>query len=201
MNIWILGGFLGSGKTTLLLQLARKITQCHQRENLPLVIIENEIGDVSVDGGLLGEYQLRELFSGCVCCTLASGLAQCIRQLRRELNPGCILVETTGLAQPKSVVQVLETYVPEEGRPGVLVVADAQRWDELMDCMDVFLQNQLQRADGILLNKIDLVSPEDGKRIEKEIRSMQPGVPVWPVCSKKDNSALFATILGGETHD
>lgn len=195
MSIWILGGFLGAGKTTLLLQLAKQLAWAHRNRRLPLVIVENEIGDVSVDGGLLGDYQLRELFSGCVCCTLASGLAQCIRQLRQEENPGCILIETTGLALPKSVVQVLETYVPEEGRPNVLVVADAQRWDELFDCMDVFLQNQLERADGILLNKTDLVSPEDTQRICGEIQHLRPGVPVWPVCGQQDNAPLFRQIL------
>lgn len=195
MSVWILGGFLGSGKTTLLLQLAKQLTRVCQDSQLPLVIVENEIGDVSVDSGLLGNYQLRELFSGCVCCTLASGLAQCIQQLRQEQDPGCILIETTGLAQPKSVVQVLETYVPEEGRPNVLVVVDAQRWDELYDCMDVFLENQLERADGILLNKTDLVTPGDVQRICGEIRQLQPGVPVWPVCGQNDNEPLFQRIL------
>ena len=79
MKLLCIAGFLGSGKTTVLLELARTMTQ----SGLQLAIVENEIGDVGVDGGYVREAGLpvQELFGGCICCTLQTGLVETLRAL------------------------------------------------------------------------------------------------------------------------
>ena len=92
MKVIILGGFLGSGKTTVLLQMAPLIREISKKE-MALAVIENEIGEVSVDSRLRQGYEVRELFSGCICCTLTSDLGSALREIGWEYDPEYVLVE------------------------------------------------------------------------------------------------------------
>ena len=114
MKILLIGGFLGSGKTSFILKLAH-----HMIEDLGIaniVILENEIGEISVDDKVLGAagYEVRGLFAGCVCCTLAGELPSSIRQIERELNPDWLIMEATGVDLP---------YVFAARRPGDAAVS------------------------------------------------------------------------------
>ncbi len=195
MKIVILGGFLGSGKTTVLLRLAAYAVGNHEGSGVPVAIIENEIGDVSVDTKLLGGYEVRELFSGCICCTLAGDLTSCSEEIRKQYDPEWLLIEATGMAKPSAVKQVMSTYSGAESLRTV-VLADASRWDDLFDYMEVFMTSQLKGADVILLNKCDLVSPEDLERIRSDIEELAPGTRVEAVCAREDGGEWIRGILG-----
>ena len=171
MKIVILGGFLGSGKTTVLLKLAKTLISESKGKGTPVVIIENEIGDVSVDTGLLGGYEVRELFSGCVCCTLAGDLTVAANEIQEKYAPDFLIIEATGVAQPKNIIKIMEQYAKAEDILDI-VLADAYRWEDLMDYMDVFISNQLKGADFVLLNKCDLVSEETADSACGDIREM-----------------------------
>jgi G3E family GTPase len=172
MKILLLGGFLGSGKTSILLQLAKHIIE---KEGSPgrttVMIIENEIGDVGVDDKLLKSQGLtvKELFSGCACCTSAGDLLLDIQKIRDELDPKWIIVEATGVAYPRQIKESVEMYfqVPVK----ILVVADAKRWKRLRNAMSQLIDAQLELADLILLNKVDLVDEEAAEATLSDIRT------------------------------
>lgn len=185
MKCIVLGGFLGSGKTTVLLKLAKSIiNQSQGKSENPLVIIENEIGEISVDSKLLGDFEVRELFSGCICCTLTSDLTRSIKGLYDEFHPEWIIVEATGLAYPDKIVETIRQYAHECEKVMTLTIADAGRWFEVMDYMDVLLLGQMKTGDLMLLNKIDLVDTMAVKEIESELKKINPEADVVVMSAK-----------------
>lgn len=192
MKILILGGFLGSGKTTLLLQLAKHISDVSNNET-PIAIIENEIGEISVDSSVLGSYNVKDIMSGCICCSLAGEIFPAIQEIENDLHPEYIIIEATGMAYPSNIAETIEKYLHENIR--TICLADASRWDEQMECMEIFTANQLKGADLILLNKTDLVSSSDIERIVNEINTIVPNIDVFPI-SAKYGIETFNSILG-----
>ena len=195
MKILILGGFLGSGKTTFLLKLAEYLTKNVTDNKTPVAVIENEIGEISVDSSVLGNYRVKDIMSGCICCSLAGEIFPAIKEMQEDLNPEYIVIEATGMAYPANIASTIEEYFPESIR--TVCLADASRWDELMEYMDIFTSNQLKGSDVILLNKTDLVSAEDTARICKEIEELVPGVDVIPMSAKSEINNM-EEILGGK---
>jgi len=115
VKLLCIAGFLGSGKTTVLLELARTMTQ----SGLQLAIVENEIGDVGVDGGYVREAGLpvQELFGGCICCTLQTGLVETLRALELQYAPDWVVVEPTGLAAPGDLMKTVRVLdLADNGR-------------------------------------------------------------------------------------
>ncbi|NLO48332.1 MAG: GTP-binding protein [Clostridiales bacterium] len=172
MRILLLGGFLGSGKTSILLQLAKHIISKEGKSgSTTVMIIENEIGDVSVDDKLLISQGLavRDLFSGCACCTSGGDLLMDIQKIKDEINPKWIIIEATGVAYPRQIKESIEMYfhIPVK----ILCVADAKRWKRLRRAMSQLIEAQLELADCILLNKVDLVSEEEADAVLADIRT------------------------------
>jgi len=129
MRLLCVAGFLGSGKTTVLLELARRVAEA----SLTLAIVENEIGEVSVDGGIVRERGLpvRELFGGCVCCTLQTGLVDTLRALAADPAPDWVLVEPTGLAALADITTTVRELMPDVDEIRALTLIDAERWETL----------------------------------------------------------------------
>lgn len=195
MNCIVLGGFLGSGKTTVLLKLAKSIIEhYHGGSKTPLVIIENEIGEISVDSKLLGNYQVREIFAGCICCTLASDLTLNIKRLYEEFEPEWMIIEATGLAYPDKIVQTIRKYAPECQKVMTIAIADAGRWFDLMDYLDVLLLGQMKTSDLMLLNKIDRVDETVVKTIEAKLKDQNPKATLVAVSAKDDIGDLSRRV-------
>lgn len=169
MKFLIVGGFLGSGKTSFILHLAKHLVQARGVEKV--VILENEIGQVSVDDKVLrgSGYQVKGMFSGCVCCTMAGELPLNVRQLQRELDPQWIIMEATGVAMPYNIRENLERTLALH--PQVTCLVDAQRWRRLLGPMAQILPFQLRDTHRILINKTDLVSPEELDWIRASVAS------------------------------
>ena len=106
MNFLVIGGFLGSGKTSFLLQLARYMVE--KRGIKKVVLLENEVGEVGVDDKVLkgAGYQVKNMFAGCVCCTLSGSLPLTIKEIQAQLNPDLIIMETTGMAFPLEIKRI-----------------------------------------------------------------------------------------------
>ena len=145
MKLLVVAGFLGSGKTTVLLDLARRMTD----DGLSLAIVENEIGEVGVDGEVVRRHGLpvRELFGGCICCTLQTGLAETLRAIEAEYAPDWAVVEPTGLAAPGDVVTTLRAFMPSLERTAVLTLVDAERWEMLWEVVEPLVTAQVEAAD------------------------------------------------------
>jgi G3E family GTPase len=171
--VTVLTGYLGAGKTTL---LNRILSEPHGKK---YAVIVNEFGEIGIDNDLVvgADEEVFEMNNGCICCTVRGDLVRILDGLmRRKGKFDAVIVETTGLADPAPVAQTF--FVDENvGRKtrldAVVTVADA-RWlsDRLKDAPEA--KNQIAFADVILINKTDLVSPEELREVESRIRGINP---------------------------
>src|SRR5213083_412146 len=171
--VTVLTGYLGAGKTTL---LNRILTEQHGKK---YAVIVNEFGEIGIDNDLVvgADEEVFEMNNGCICCTVRGDLIRIIEGLmRRKGQFDAIIVETTGLADPAPVAQTF--FVDENvGRKtkldAVVTVADA-KWlkERLKDAPEA--KNQIAFADVILINKTDLVAPDELGDVEARIRGINP---------------------------
>ena len=158
-DIILLSGFLGSGKTTLLKQMLGWETDLSGT-----VVLVNEFGEVGIDGALLKDSgsDVVELTSGCICCTLSADLKQSLEKIHSRFAPRRIFIETTGVADPMAIKSLLQdpSLSAKMTLKKTVTVLDADFWEARENFGPLFY-NQLDAAQLILLNKIDLI--EEGK--------------------------------------
>jgi len=171
--VTVLTGYLGAGKTTL---LNRVLSEQHGKK---YAVIVNEFGELGIDNELVvnAEEEVFEMNNGCICCTVRGDLIRIIEGLmKRKGRFDAILIETTGLADPAPVAQTF--FVDDEVRnrtklDSIVTVVDAKNFlQRLEDSHEA--AEQVAFADIVLLNKIDLVSPDEAARVEARIRSINP---------------------------
>ena len=171
--VTVLTGYLGAGKTTL---LNRILSEPHGKK---YAVIVNEFGEIGIDNDLVvgADEEVFEMNNGCICCTVRGDLIRILDGLlkRRGQFDG-ILVETTGLADPAPVAQTFfldDTVGGRTALDAVVTVADA-KWlkERLKDAPEA--KNQIGFADIIVLNKTDLVTPEELSDVELRIRAINP---------------------------
>src|SRR5208282_478831 len=169
--VTVLTGYLGAGKTTL---LNRILSEPHGKK---YAVIVNEFGEIGIDNDLVigADEEVFEMNNGCICCTVRGDLVRILDGLmRRKGRFDAIIVETTGLADPAPVAQTffVDENVGKKTRlDAVVTVADA-KWlsERLKDAPEA--KNQIAFADVILINKTDLVSPEELSEVEARIRGI-----------------------------
>jgi G3E family GTPase len=171
--VTVLTGYLGAGKTTL---LNRILSEPHGKK---YAVIVNEFGEIGIDNDLVvgADEEVFEMNNGCICCTVRGDLVRILDGLmKRKGKFDAIIVETTGLADPAPVAQTF--FIDENvGRrtklDAVVTVADA-KWlnDRLKDAPEA--KNQIAFADVILINKTDLVTPDELAEVEARIRGINP---------------------------
>lgn len=171
--VTVLTGYLGAGKTTL---LNRILSEQHGKK---YAVIVNEFGEVGIDNDLIvdADEEVFEMNNGCICCTVRGDLIRIIESLmRRKDRFDAILVETTGLADPAPVAQTF--FVDDEVRQktkldAIVTVVDAKHLlGEIDQAHEA--QEQLAFADIVILNKTDLVTPEQLSAVEARIRKINP---------------------------
>ncbi|SMC99889.1 GTPase, G3E family [Fulvimarina manganoxydans] len=171
--VTVLTGYLGSGKTTL---LNRILSEDHGRK---YAVIVNEFGEIGIDNDLIVESdeEIYEMNNGCVCCTVRGDLVRVVEGLtRRKGRFDAIVVETTGLADPVPVAQTF--FMDEDVRAkteldAVIALVDAKHLPlRLKDSREA--EDQIAFADVVLLNKTDLVTPEELAKVEATVRAINP---------------------------
>jgi len=176
--VTILTGFLGAGKTTL---LNRILTTEHGRR---VAVIVNEFGEVGIDHHLLisSEQEIVQMNNGCICCTVRGDLLRSLFQLLEQRSKfDTLMIETTGLADPAPVVQTF--FIDERIRNefqlnGVVTVVDSKHiWQQIDYCTEA--REQIAFADLVLLNKMDLISPEDLSELEYKIRVLNGAARIY----------------------
>lgn len=177
-RILLLAGFLGSGKTTLLKRILSWETDLSDS-----VVLVNEFGDIGIDGALLKDSgsDVIELTSGCICCTLSADLKQSLEDIWNRFRPKRIFIESSGVADPAAIVTALmEPLLMRSMRLGkVITVLDADFW-EAREVFGPLFYSQLERADLILLNKIDTQEKEKIPQYLKEMHEVLPDTQVVP---------------------
>ena len=166
--ITLLTGPLGSGKTTLL----RHILAAQPGK---MAIVMNEFGEIAIDTKVVEGKNVRiaELGGGCVCCSLLGEFEAAVNEIIEKIAPERIVVETTGLAEPEALVFNIQEALPQCRLDGVVSVIDADmliRFPELGHTTRL----QIEGADILLLNKIDLIEPAQIEPLETKLREINP---------------------------
>ncbi|NNG01489.1 MAG: GTP-binding protein [Desulfobacteraceae bacterium] len=174
----LLSGFLGAGKTTLL-----KNILSWQADLSDTVVLVNEFGAVGIDGGLLKDAgsEVIELNSGCICCTLSTDLRKSLLSIRKQFRPARIFIESTGVADPVSVAEVINhgDLARSMTLKRIVTVLDADFW-EAREVFGPVFYSQLEMAHLILLNKVDALDSDKIPVFLKEIHAMMPHARVIP---------------------
>jgi len=173
-SLTIITGFLGSGKTTLLRALLERGAGGRR-----LGLVVNELGQIGLDGSVLeqaGAAPLVELTGGCVCCEAGSDFLLAVEELS-DYAPDCIVVETTGLAEPGGIIRRARSA----GLPldAVVAVADAANLEAALAASPV-AEWQLRAADLIVLSKVDLVAPAEHAAASERLRALNPRAAIVP---------------------
>ena len=188
MKLLCISGFLGSGKTTVLLQVAAALARADQA----VAIVENEIGDIGVDGNAVSELGMpvRELLGGCVCCTLQAGLVETLHSIASEIAPDWVVMEPTGLASPRDLVKAVRSWVPEVDDVLVLTVVDAARFGVLLEVAAPLIEAQIEAASVVALNKVDEVDTSELADIEASVKAFNSSATVHSICAIRQDVAL-----------
>jgi G3E family GTPase len=170
--ITLVTGPLGSGKTTLL----RHILATRPAK---IAIVMNEFGEIAIDTKVIEGKNVRiaELGGGCVCCSLLGEFEAAVTEIIKKVAPEIIIVETTGLAEPEALVFNIQEALPECRLDGVISVIDADmlvRFPELGHSTRL----QIEGADILLLNKIDLVDAKQIEPLESKLRKINPSAAI-----------------------
>ena len=157
-TIDIFSGFLGAGKTTLIKKL---IADGYQGQKL--VLIENEFGEIGIDGGFLQDsgIQINEMNSGCICCSLVGDFSKALHQVIEEYHPDRILIEPSGVGKLSDVIRAVQSADTAGAvLGGFTTVADATKVKMYMKNFGEFYNNQVETAGTIVLSRTDSISAE-----------------------------------------
>jgi len=182
MQVDIIGGFLGSGKTTAILHLLKN----GEFDPSRTVLLVNEFGEVGVDGALLGGADgagsVREIPSGCICCSLKLDFMSQLEDIARTLAPDRVVVEPSGVAATRDILQALthERVAHLVGGIRTVLVLDPDDHDWFVEMSPTFVDSQIGLAQLILLNKTDLADPEDVARVTADLERRNPDAVVLP---------------------
>ena len=173
-KIDIISGFLGAGKTTLIKKLLKEAFAGEQ-----LVLIENEFGEISIDGGFLKEsgVQISEMSSGCICCSLVGDFNQALKDVQQQFHPDRILIEPSGVGKLSDVIVAVENTVAETSGMALnsfVTVADATKVKIYMKNFGEFYNNQIESAGTIILSRTQKLSPEKLESAVAMLREKNP---------------------------
>ena len=189
-KIDIVSGFLGAGKTTLIKKL---LADAFQGEKL--VLIENEFGEISIDGGFLKDsgVQISEMSSGCICCSLVGDFNKALKEVHEQFHPDRILIEPSGVGKLSDVIVAVENTVkdvPDMKLNSFVTVADATKVKIYMKNFGEFYNNQIESAGTIILSRTQKLSQE---KLEAAVALLR---------EKNPNAAILTTpwdVLDGKT--
>ena len=157
-KIDIFSGFLGAGKTTLIKKL---IKEAYAGEKL--VLIENEFGEIGIDGGFLKDagINITEMNSGCICCSLVGNFSKALEQVLTEYNPDRIIIEPSGVGKLSDVIKAVQNLSdPKIVLNSFTTVADATKCKMYMKNFGEFYNNQIEHANSIVLSRTDGMDEE-----------------------------------------
>ena len=171
-KIDIVSGFLGAGKTTLIKKL---IAEGYSGEKL--VLIENEFGEIGIDGGFLQDagVTVNEMNSGCICCSLTGDFRQALHMVIEQYAPDRVIIEPSGVGKLSEIVAAVQTAgLPDVELGGLTTVVDASRAKLYMKNFGEFYDNQVQSANCIVLSRTGSMSEEKIAQAEALLREKNP---------------------------
>ena len=185
----IISGFLGAGKTTLIKKLLADAYASEQ-----IVLIENEFGEIGIDGGFLEEagIEIREMNSGCICCSLVGDFEEALKKVITEYHPDRIVIEPSGVGKLSDVITAIEkaSHACDLQIEARTTVADANKCMMYMKNFGEFFNNQIEHATAILLSRTQNMNEAKLTKIVEKIKEHNPNAAIittpWDELSGKD---------------
>ena len=190
-----MSGFLGAGKTTL---IKKMVKEAYQGEKL--VLIENEFGEISIDGGFLKDagIQISEMSSGCICCSLVGDFGKALREVKEQFQPDRILIEPSGVGKLSDVIVAVENTVadiPDMKLNSFVTVADAGKVKVYMKNFGEFYNNQIEAAGTIILSRTQKLTQEKLEAAVALLREKNPTAAILTTpWDQLDGQAILAAV-------
>ena len=194
-KIDIISGFLGAGKTTLIKKL---LAEAYQGEKL--VLIENEFGEISIDGGFLKEsgVQISEMSSGCICCSLVGDFSAALKDVQAQFHPDRILIEPSGVGKLSDVIVAVENTVAGSGDMKLnsfVTVADATKVKVYMKNFGEFYNNQIESAGTIILSRTQKLTQDKLEAAVSMLREKNPDAAILTTpWDELDGKTILAAV-------
>ncbi|WP_367566806.1 GTP-binding protein [Lacrimispora sp.] len=194
-QIFVISGFLGAGKTTLIQKLLKE-----SFHNEKIVLIENDFGDISVDAALLksGGIEVREMNSGCICCSLSGDFIKALKELLNRFQPDKIIIEPSGVGKLSDIMKACSDprILPLAEVKAKITIADVKRCKMYLDNFGEFFEDQIKNADTVLLSRTDEF-PDKINAAREIIKELNPHAAIF---SKPWDQINGAQILQGHVH-
>ncbi len=194
-KIDIVSGFLGAGKTTL---IKKMLAEAYKGEKL--VLIENEFGEISIDGGFLKDagIEISEMSSGCICCSLVGDFAAALKEVKERFQPDRILIEPSGVGKLSDVIVAVEDTVkdvPDMELNSFVTVADASKVKVYMKNFGEFYNNQIESAGTIILSRTQKISQEKLEAAVALLREKNPDAAILTTpWDQLDGATVLAAV-------
>ncbi len=209
-QIDIISGFLGAGKTTLIKKLIKEAFAGEQ-----LVLIENEFGEIGIDGGFLQEagIQITEMNSGCICCSLVGDFSKALGEVMERFHPDRILIEPSGVGKLSDVDGAVRKLDRDDWQPGSkITVADALRAKMYLKNFGEFYRDQVESADLIVLSRTQNMDPAKLEACLRLLRDIHPDAAIvttpWDeldgkqiVAAAREKDNWQQALLAHDDHD
>lgn len=174
----VISGFLGAGKTTLIKKLLDEALKGEK-----IVLIENEFGEIGIDGGFLKDagVEISEMNSGCICCSLVGDFGKALEQVMEQFHPDRILIEPSGVGKLSDVVKAVRgvaDHMPEMDLGCAVTVADASKCKVYLKNFGEFYANQVENAGAIILSRTQNISPEKLEAAVALLREKNGNAPI-----------------------
>jgi G3E family GTPase len=173
----IISGFLGAGKTTLIKKLLQEAFVGEK-----LVLIENEFGEIGIDGVILKDYgiEIKEMNSGCICCTIAGDFSLALKEILKLYQADRIIIEPSGVGKLSDVIKGCEQFIKDEAISLniCMTVVDGMKYNMYMKNFAEFYKDQIINAKTILLSKTQFMNSDAIEIIRKDIKRYNPSVMI-----------------------
>ena len=177
VKIDIISGFLGAGKTTLIKKLLKEAFEGEQ-----VVLIENEFGEIGIDGGFLKDagIEIREMNSGCICCSLVGDFGASLKEVVEKYHPDRILIEPSGVGKLSDVIKAVQGVEEDVDIQlnSYTTVVDAKKCKMYMKNFGEFFNNQIEYATTVILSRSQNATPEQLEFCVKQIQALNPKASV-----------------------
>lgn len=196
-KIDIISGFLGAGKTTFIKKMIEEVFKGQK-----IVLIENEFGEVGIDGGFLKDagIQITEMNSGCICCTLAGDFGKNLHEVIDTYHPDRILIEPTGVGKLSDVMKsVIDIEKEEDVKMNALVtVVNALKASKQMKAFGEFFNNQIEYATTVILSRSQSATPEQLEFCVKQIQELNPKAAVITTAWDEIRGEQILKVIEGQ---
>ena len=174
----VISGFLGAGKTTLIKKLLEEALKGEK-----IVLIENEFGEIGIDGGFLKDagIEISEMNSGCICCSLVGDFGEALKKVLEQFHPDRILIEPSGVGKLSDVIRAIQGVIAQEPDMvlgSAVTVADATKCKMYMKNFGEFYENQVQYAGAIVLSRTQKASPAKVEEAVAILRGKNADAPI-----------------------